>query len=159
MVIVAAIALATADNAYSRQADALTTVRASAAAPATIRGILWPLRSHHPERMFTYVAQRTRDKRVKGRRYPLTYFGVKIAWRRLRKRAKVTGFRVHDFRHDLGTKLLRATGNLKLVQRALPCRSQDHDAVRSRARRRSHRRPGALTGSPKKSPSIPRKVG
>src|SRR5262249_55638184 len=27
--------------------------------------------------------------------------------------------RFHDFRHDFGTKLLRATGNLKLVQRAL----------------------------------------
>ena len=31
----------------------------------------------------------------------------------------VEGFRFHDFRHDLGSKLLRATGNLKLVQRAL----------------------------------------
>jgi site-specific recombinase XerD len=28
-------------------------------------------------------------------------------------------FRFHDFRHDLGTKVLRATGNLKLVQRIL----------------------------------------
>ena len=28
-------------------------------------------------------------------------------------------FRFHDFRHDFGTKLLRETGNLKLVQRAL----------------------------------------
>lgn len=27
--------------------------------------------------------------------------------------------RFHDFRHDLGTKLLRKTGNLKLVQRPL----------------------------------------
>jgi integrase len=31
----------------------------------------------------------------------------------------VTGFRFHDFRHDFGAKLLRETGNLKLVQRAL----------------------------------------
>ena len=28
-------------------------------------------------------------------------------------------FRFHDFRHDVGTKLLRGTGNLKLVQKAL----------------------------------------
>jgi integrase len=56
---------------------------------------------------------------VKGQRYPLTYSGVKTAWRRLRKRAGVTGFRFHDFRHDVGTKLLRQTGNLKLVQKAL----------------------------------------
>jgi integrase len=36
-----------------------------------------------------------------------------------RKAAKLTDFRFHDIRHDVGTKLLRATGNLKLVQRAL----------------------------------------
>ena len=28
-------------------------------------------------------------------------------------------FRFHDFRHDFGTKLLRVTGNLKLVQKTL----------------------------------------
>jgi Site-specific recombinase XerD len=31
----------------------------------------------------------------------------------------VTDFRFHDFRHDFGTKLLRDSGNLKLVQKAL----------------------------------------
>ena len=56
---------------------------------------------------------------VAGRRYPLTYSGVKTQWRRLRKRAGVDGFRFHDFRHDFGSKLLRETHNLKLVQRAL----------------------------------------
>jgi integrase len=86
---------------------------------STIREILWPLRGHHSEQVFTYEAQRTRGGRVKGERHPLTYNGVKITWRRLRKRAGVTGFRFHDFRHDLATKLLRETGNLKLVQRAL----------------------------------------
>src|SRR5262249_15768972 len=86
---------------------------------ATIREILWPLRGHHPERVFTYVAQRTRDGRVKGERHPLTYHGVKIAWRRLRKRAAVVGFRLQDFRHDPATKALRETGNLKLVQKML----------------------------------------
>lgn len=91
------------------------------AAPITpaVRSILWPLRGHHAEHVFTYVARRTRAGRVKGRRYPLTYSGVKAAWKRLRKRAGVEGFRFHDFRHDVGTKLLRQTGNLKLVQRAL----------------------------------------
>ena len=98
---------------------------------ATIRGILWPLRGHHPEAVFTYVAARSIDKTVKespyrfvaGQRYPMTLSGVATAWRRLRKRAKVEGFRFHDFRHDTGTKLLRETGNLKLVQRALNHRS------------------------------------
>lgn len=86
---------------------------------STIREILWPLRGHDAEHVFTYLAQRTRDGRIKGERYPLTYAGVKIMWRRLRKKAGVEGFRFHDFRHDVGTKLLRQTGNLKLVQRAL----------------------------------------
>jgi integrase len=86
---------------------------------SSIRTILWPLRGHHPEHVFTYVCRRTRDSRVKGYRYPLTYSGVKATWKRLRTSAKVVGFRFHDFRHDVGTKLLRETGNLKLVQRAL----------------------------------------
>lgn len=80
----------------------------------TIREILWPLRGHHPEHVFTYIAAREQ-----GQRRPLTYTGVQTAWWRLRKRAGVTGFRFHDFRHDFGTKLLRETGNIKLVQRAL----------------------------------------
>jgi integrase len=86
---------------------------------SAIREILWPLQGLHPESVFTYEAQRTRDQRIKGERHPLTYHGVKIAWRRLRKRAGVTGLRFHDFRHDFASKLLRETGNLKLVQRAL----------------------------------------
>ena len=39
----------------------------------TIREILWPLRGHHPEMVFTYVASRTRKPQglVKGERYPV----------------------------------------------------------------------------------------
>lgn len=86
----------------------------------TLRAILWPLRGHHPEFVFTYVVQRgDRVGLINGERAPLTYWGVKTAWRRLRAKAGVEGFRFHDFRHDLATKLLRETGNLKLVQRAL----------------------------------------
>ena len=40
-------------------------------------------------------------------------------WKRLRRRAGVTGFRWHDLRHDFGTKFLRVTGNLKLTQKAM----------------------------------------
>ena len=88
---------------------------------ATIRGILWPLRGHHQEFVFTYVARRTLKNRglVRGQRYPLSYNGVKTAWRRLLAEAGVEGFRFHDYRHNLGTKILRETGNLKLVQRVL----------------------------------------
>ena len=85
----------------------------------TVRAIIWPLRGHHNEFVFTYIAQRTRVGRIKGQRYPIKYNGIKTQWRRIRARAKVEGFRFHDFRHDLATKLLRETGNLKLVQKAL----------------------------------------
>jgi integrase len=106
-----------------------------------IRDILWPLRGDHPEMVFTFVPQqaRIRDTVATSRpsrpatcslkpndlvpgapiRKPLTYAGVQTYWRRLRLRAGVTGFRFHDFRHDLATKALRETGNLKLVSRML----------------------------------------
>lgn len=84
-----------------------------------VRAILEPLKGHHATLVFTYEAQRTRDGRVMGRRYPITYSGLQSQWGRLRTKANVETFRFHDFRHDVGTKLLRATGNLKLVQKAL----------------------------------------
>ncbi|AEH79690.1 site-specific integrase/recombinase [Sinorhizobium meliloti SM11] len=96
---------------------------------STVRDILLPLRGHHPEFVFTYQAARTRtgkasykgdgEGRKKGDRYPITYSGLKTQWKRIRAKAKVEDFRFHDFRHDLATKLLRKTGNLKTVQKAL----------------------------------------
>jgi integrase len=96
-----------------------------------VRDILWPLRGQHDEFVFTYVAQRTLKPQglVRGQRYPLTESGVKSYWKRLRKQAGLVDFRLHDFRHDVGTKLLRATGNLKLVQRAL-----NHRDIKTTAR-------------------------
>jgi integrase len=92
-------------------------------APITsvIEGILRPLVGHHPESVFTYIASRTDPRKglVKGKRYPLTYEGAKTAWRRAIARSGVKNFRFHDYRHDLATKLLRETGNLKTVQKAL----------------------------------------
>lgn len=86
---------------------------------SVIRQILWPLRGHHDKLVFTYVAKRTKGARIKGKRYPITYNGLKTEWRRTRKRSGVKDFRFHDKRHDFATKLLRETGNLKLVQKAL----------------------------------------
>ena len=87
----------------------------------TIREILWPLRGHHTKFVFTFVARRTGPVkgRIRGQRYPLTAGGVRTAWRRIRQDAGISDFRFHDFRHDFATKLLRETGNLKLVQKAL----------------------------------------
>ena len=86
-----------------------------------VREILFPLQGQHPEFVFTYVAiyGNRRLGRVRGQRYPLTYNGAKTAWQRLRANSGVDNFRFHDFRHDFGTKLLRDSGNLKLVQKAL----------------------------------------
>ncbi|WP_456628957.1 tyrosine-type recombinase/integrase [Bradyrhizobium sp. URHC0002] len=87
----------------------------------SIHAILWPLQGHHPEAVFTYIAEKTIKPReiIRGQRYPMTISGVKTRWRRTRTDAGVTDFRFHDFRHDFATKLLRGTGNLKLVQKAL----------------------------------------
>ena len=86
-----------------------------------VREILFPLQGQHPEFCFTYVAVygNKRLGRARGQRYPLTYTGAKTAWQRLRASSGVADFRFHDFRHDFGTKLLRDSGNLKLVQKAL----------------------------------------
>jgi integrase len=86
-----------------------------------VREILFPLQGQHPDFCFTYVAiyGNKRLGRVRGQRYPLTYTGSKTAWQRIRANSGVADFRFHDFRHDFGTKLLRDSGNLKLVQKAL----------------------------------------
>jgi integrase len=96
---------------------------------STVREILWPLRAHHPEFVFTHVAQRNRRGRLMGDRYPLHASTAKKAWVKLRAEAGVVGFRFHDFRHDVGTKVLRFTGNLKLTQKAL-----NHSSIRTTLR-------------------------
>jgi integrase len=96
-----------------------------------VRDILFPLRWQHSEFCFTYVAVygNKRLSRVRGQRYPLTYTGAKTAWQRLRASSGVADFRFHDFRHDFGTKLLRDSGNLKLVQKAM-----NHSDIKSTLR-------------------------
>ena len=94
-----------------------------------VAAILEPLKGHHPEAVFTYVCRRPKAGHRKGERLPLTYAGAKSEWQAMRKRAGVKGFRFHDVRHDFATKLLRETGNLKLVSRAL-----NHTDVKTTAR-------------------------
>lgn len=87
----------------------------------TVREILFPLQGQHQDFVFTYVAKYGNRKLgiVRGQRYRLTYNGTKSAWQVMRARSGVQDFRFHDFRHDFGSKLLRDSGNLKLVQKAL----------------------------------------
>src|SRR5215469_15074302 len=57
-------------------------------------------------------------------RYPIAASGLRSQWKRDRKRAAKTApstltFRFHDNRHTAGTRLLRHTRNLKMVQNLL----------------------------------------
>jgi integrase len=86
---------------------------------ARIADILSTCRGQHPEWVFSYPARRTRKPdRVRGRRYPITEAGLKSEWRRAAK-ALGLDYRFHDLRHTRATRLLRSSGNLKLVQRLL----------------------------------------
>lgn len=86
--------------------------------------ILWALRDNDKLHVFTFLAQRTRrcpktgTEFVKGRRYPMTYYGIGTNRRRKWAKAGVDA-RLHDTRHTTGQRTLRATGNLKLVQTLL----------------------------------------
>ena len=96
----------------------------------TIREIIWPLRGQHHQYVFTFVAERTIDKvirgkshrYIKGERYPMTKDGIRRVWNDVRAHAGLTGlarFRFHDLRHDFASKVLRDTGNLKLTAELL----------------------------------------
>jgi len=82
--------------------------------------LLWAQKDHHPTRVFTYEAARTKktDGIVRGKRYPLTEAGLKTAMRRAVPAAGVVNFRFHDTRHTAATRILRAS-NLRVAQRLL----------------------------------------
>jgi integrase len=84
-----------------------------------VKNVLDQCKGDHEEYVFTYVCQRPLEGQKRGTRYPITPEGAKSQWRRAKARAKVENFRFHDIRHDVGTKALRLTGNLKLVQKLL----------------------------------------
>ena len=102
---------------------------------SAVRAILNKCKGQHPVWVFTYVCRKPRRgktpeaTRLKGQRYPITYSGARMAWRRVRDKAGLVDFRFHDIRHDVGTKLLRQTGNIKLVARVL-----NHADVKTTAR-------------------------
>ncbi|WP_223478712.1 tyrosine-type recombinase/integrase [Oricola indica] len=82
--------------------------------------LLWAAKDHHPTAVFTFVAEKTRDiggeRRVRGRRYPVTYDGLKTEWRRAREDSGVENFRFHDMRHTAASRVARATGDLRMVR-------------------------------------------
>ena len=103
----------------------------------TVAAILEPLKGHHPECGLHVRLSAAQERPAPGRaRTRLTYAGAKSEWQAHAQARGVKGFRFHDVRHDMATKLLRQTGNLKLVSaRAEPRRHQDDFSIRARARR------------------------
>ncbi|WP_246300891.1 site-specific integrase [Mycoplana rhizolycopersici] len=85
-----------------------------------IYDLLWDQKNHHPTKVFTYEAEKTRKdiKIIRGERYPLTEAGLKSAMRRAVPKAGVVNFRFHDTRHTAATRALRAS-NLRVVQNLL----------------------------------------
>jgi integrase len=88
-----------------------------------MRAIISSCRGQHDVFVFCYTAQRTRGEkealRERGKRYPVTYEGMKTEWRRKVKTDLDLDLRFHDMRHTRATRTLRETGNLKVVQRLL----------------------------------------
>jgi integrase len=84
--------------------------------------------------VFTYVCQKSRKAfidskgrkhpaRLAGERYPYTKWGWRGPWKKALERAGIEGFRFHDLRHTLGTRLLRTSNNLALAKEALKHKS------------------------------------
>jgi integrase len=85
-----------------------------------IRAILEPLKGHHPEFVFTYVAQRTRDGRKRGQRYPIVTSNIKTRFTRICAKADIDSFGFHSMRRSAATEFYDANDkDLLLTQRFL----------------------------------------
>jgi len=73
-----------------------------------------------PGAVFTYVARRTRDGRIRGQRYPITPETFYNEFKAAAIDAGYPDLRPHDLRHVAGTRTLRASGgNLRAAQKHL----------------------------------------
>jgi len=86
---------------------------------------LQELVGQHPIYPFTYICRRNRGSRnpaqrkIRGERYPFSVSGWRKDWAKALEAAKIYDFRFHDLRHTTATRLLKQSGNLRLVQRLL----------------------------------------
>lgn len=82
------------------------------------------------DRVFTYACRqrraahtdkrgRVRPERVEGRRYPFSLDGWQKDWRLVLAKAGIKDFVFHDLRHTSATRLVRATGNMRVTQQLL----------------------------------------
>lgn len=85
-----------------------------------MRDILEAEMGHLPDAVFTYAAQRTKNGRVRGQRYPLVPTTFYNEFKAAAAAAGLPGLRPHDLRHVAGTRTLRASGgNLRAAQKHL----------------------------------------
>lgn len=88
-----------------------------------MRAILMEAMANPTTAVFTAPARRAKRGSgffARGDARSITISGWKTEWRRHRAAGELPAdLRIHDLRHDFATKLLRETGNLKLVQRSL----------------------------------------
>lgn len=84
-----------------------------------LRTLIDEQRGKHPEYVWTIPARDGRRGKVRGDRYPLNYDAARAAWQRACGLAGVAGVNIHQLRHTAATRLLRATGDLYLVQKLL----------------------------------------
>jgi integrase len=91
----------------------------------SLRELLFPLRGRHPEFVFTYTPQERRaNVKAKNQPVPMKRWNLPYHWERTRKAAgipnsrenRVAGLRFHDLRHTTASRILRHTGNLKMVK-------------------------------------------
>jgi integrase len=128
--------------------------------PPFLRELLWAEKGNHPEFVFTYIAQQTQRGYVRGRRYPVTVTGIQSLFKLHLKKA-IPDYHFHDNRHTAATRLLRASGNLRVAKELLRHSKVEttmryahvmQDDIMS-AMERSHAAYGA-TENPTKSPDI-----
>ena len=73
----------------------------------------------HPEFVFTMTYKKERHGHIGGACVPILPATLGLEFWQARKAAGLTDLRVHDLRHTAATRMLRATGNLAMVQRML----------------------------------------
>lgn len=64
------------------------------------------------------LRRRSKQRRVLGALYPVTYYGLQIQWRRVAASLNID-LSFHGLRHTAGTRITRQTGNLKIAQKVL----------------------------------------
>jgi integrase len=84
--------------------------------PAAVAVIATEMSKWKGDEIWTYEIQKGSRR---GERAPIRYVAMRRVTDTIFRRAGLKRFRGHDLRHDFGSKLLRQTKNLKLVQEAL----------------------------------------